>query len=607
MKILYRIVLSALLVIIPYLSSAQIVVEMKQIGNVYSIPGKINGLDLNFIFDTGASDVSISLTEAIFMLKHGYLKQSDIQGISYSQIANGDIVENTNVLLREVEVAGVKITNVTASISHSTTAPLLLGMSAIKKIGPIQIDGNKLIIQNGKNFKSDEKAMECYHKGFQLIEAELYEEAIPILQEGLKYGVASNIRSNLHQELALAYSNLGKYEIAVRYCYNGLGENPQNHVLGYNLGVLLYDNNDYEQAEKAFKQVISKMETTHNLNNDILYSSYGYLGCIQLSKQEYVNAENSFQRSLKITPNSLAFLGLGDVYREQEDYAKSVEYYEKGILYEPHRLSNIKRYYQLGMVSVKAGFIDKAKEAFNKCKTTCEENGALIAAAAASEDESFKESAYEFIYYSLESYLWLGRIASSSEERIIAYNKAITHVPSSMVQSMDYINMCASYMDLGDRNKAYEIITVGQSAYPNDIDILFVKSRTIDDKTKEVEILMQILNFEYKVQPRFFDYATVYNNIAWNYCCIGKFEEGLVYAEKAIARNKSHDYIWETLGELYYNTGNYEKCIDAMTQCIGCSNNNNIIQSALSFRGKSHLKLGNNKQGKIDLKAADRM
>ena len=55
---------------------------MKREGGVSIIPCKVNGLNLNFIFDTGASNVSISLTEASFMLKNGYLEEGDIIGTS---------------------------------------------------------------------------------------------------------------------------------------------------------------------------------------------------------------------------------------------------------------------------------------------------------------------------------------------------------------------------------------------------------------------------------------------------------------------------------------------------------------------------------------------
>ncbi len=91
-------------------------------------------------------------------------RYDDFIGVSYSQIANGDIVENMDVVLREVEIAGIKLHNVTASISNTIEAPLLLGQSAIQKLGPIQLDGNKLIIQNGKYFKSDEHARDLYYK-----------------------------------------------------------------------------------------------------------------------------------------------------------------------------------------------------------------------------------------------------------------------------------------------------------------------------------------------------------------------------------------------------------------------------------------------------------
>jgi hypothetical protein len=53
---------------------------MEKEGGVFTVPCSVNGLKLKFIFDTGASDVSISKTEAMFMLKNGYLNSDDIVG-----------------------------------------------------------------------------------------------------------------------------------------------------------------------------------------------------------------------------------------------------------------------------------------------------------------------------------------------------------------------------------------------------------------------------------------------------------------------------------------------------------------------------------------------
>lgn len=112
----------------------------KTYGNTYIIPCEVNGLKMDFIFDTGASEVSISLTEALFMFKNGYLKESDITGTQNYSIANGDIVEGTTIIIRKLEFEGVKLYNIKASISHEMKAPLLLGQSALSQLGKIQID-----------------------------------------------------------------------------------------------------------------------------------------------------------------------------------------------------------------------------------------------------------------------------------------------------------------------------------------------------------------------------------------------------------------------------------------------------------------------------------
>ena len=56
---------------------SQKVIEMKYENGIYTIPCKVNGVPMKFIFDTGASDVSISLTEAKFLIKQGLLSDKE--------------------------------------------------------------------------------------------------------------------------------------------------------------------------------------------------------------------------------------------------------------------------------------------------------------------------------------------------------------------------------------------------------------------------------------------------------------------------------------------------------------------------------------------------
>ncbi len=133
--------------------SNQNMIKMKSVGGVSVIPCKVNGLNLNFIFDTGATNVSISMTEASFMFKNGYLDKNDIIGSSNFLDANGNINEGVLINIKEIEIGTNKLFNVRANVIKNNKAPLLLGQSAIKKLGEFKIDlqNNTLEIFSGNN------------------------------------------------------------------------------------------------------------------------------------------------------------------------------------------------------------------------------------------------------------------------------------------------------------------------------------------------------------------------------------------------------------------------------------------------------------------------
>lgn len=109
-------------------------------GNLLMIQCTINKLPLYFVLDTGASDVSISIVEANFMLKNGYLHKNDIIGKSSYLLADGSISEGTIINLRNVYFGGLELTNVKASVVKSQKAPLLLGQSVLERLGRIEIN-----------------------------------------------------------------------------------------------------------------------------------------------------------------------------------------------------------------------------------------------------------------------------------------------------------------------------------------------------------------------------------------------------------------------------------------------------------------------------------
>ncbi|MBQ3732284.1 MAG: retroviral-like aspartic protease family protein, partial [Muribaculaceae bacterium] len=108
---------------------------------------RVNDLPLYFIFDTGASDVTLSMVEATFMVKNGYLSDSDIVGNQRYMDANGNVSVGTVINLKEVDFGGFTLNNVKASVVLNQKAPLLLGQSVLGRLGRIEIDNQRQVLK----------------------------------------------------------------------------------------------------------------------------------------------------------------------------------------------------------------------------------------------------------------------------------------------------------------------------------------------------------------------------------------------------------------------------------------------------------------------------
>ncbi|MDY3063195.1 MAG: retroviral-like aspartic protease family protein [Bacteroidaceae bacterium] len=110
----------------------------------------VNGFGFEMIFDTGCSNTSISVAEANYLYQKGFLTCDDILGVAYSQIADGGIVENMVINLKEVIIADeIRCTDVVATVSANNNAPLLLGNEVLNRVAAYAVDNDNKVI----NFK----------------------------------------------------------------------------------------------------------------------------------------------------------------------------------------------------------------------------------------------------------------------------------------------------------------------------------------------------------------------------------------------------------------------------------------------------------------------
>lgn len=109
-------------------------VPYQERGGVKYVNVKVNGMGVEMIFDTGCSGTLISIAEANYLYEKGLLADSDFLGYATSQIADGSIVEDMVVNLREIIIADqIVCHDVEATVSKNANAPLLLGNEVLDR------------------------------------------------------------------------------------------------------------------------------------------------------------------------------------------------------------------------------------------------------------------------------------------------------------------------------------------------------------------------------------------------------------------------------------------------------------------------------------------
>ena len=123
-------------------------VPFKKYGGVRTVQVKINDCaEFPMIFDTGCSGVSMSILELSTLIKHGYISENDVVGMTRAQIADGSVVEQAVVNLKKLQIGDYVCYNIEASISEHEEAPLLLGNGALKEVESFSIDDNAGVIK----------------------------------------------------------------------------------------------------------------------------------------------------------------------------------------------------------------------------------------------------------------------------------------------------------------------------------------------------------------------------------------------------------------------------------------------------------------------------
>ena len=282
--------------------------EIKMIkgsNGLYTIPCEVNGLRLRFILDTGASAVSLSLTEAEFMLKNGYLKKNDILGKANGFLASGEITENYVINLKQVKIGTKILKNVVATVNKGLSAPLLLGQSVLSQLGEWSIRDGYLVIK--------ERSGNDFSKYTELDWKKRIEETD---------------------------NNDGKWDESIRYLMPGVLANDYNTIIkvGEMLGTayscdLKIDLKDEAEIVEKLKQLADAKDKTAIF---VLASYYekSALNIENIDKARELYEKLIEDETLYLSPdNESAYIKLYDIYKKHYlQPQKAIEYLQKGAI-----------------------------------------------------------------------------------------------------------------------------------------------------------------------------------------------------------------------------------------------------------------------------------
>ena len=108
-------------------------VPLKNVSGTFVVPVQINGaITLDFVVDSGASDVSVPSDVFSTLVRTGTIKDTDITGKQTYILADGSKTQSVTFTIKSLTVGDRVVESVRGSVA-SSQSPLLLGQSFFER------------------------------------------------------------------------------------------------------------------------------------------------------------------------------------------------------------------------------------------------------------------------------------------------------------------------------------------------------------------------------------------------------------------------------------------------------------------------------------------
>lgn len=411
-----------------------------------------------------------------------------------------------------------------------------------------------------ESFPKDEQVMA--RKAIALMDLERFEEAIPILDDALKYTDDKEGLKIIHLHLGVSYYRLMELD-------NAIWEFEKAREYGDDSTILLNLANCYDMANQKEKA----LETYKELSKREPYNQE------IIQKIENLKRENNGKDLLSESNfNSIdeAFLQ-GNIYWQQEEYEKAIEAFDfiTDIMpnHPPSWHNKGFSYYQLGRY-------DEAMKNFDEAlKYNPNSQYSMFYKSSIYMEEGDFENAEDWIVKALmispnepqflNNYIYILTQLGKYEQAIDVANKSLIIEPDRD-DIYNYKGLALS--NLNRLEEAIECYDKALKINPNNIDALNSKGVALDNLNRSDEAI-ECYDKALKINP---NYSEVWNNKGFTLNKLNKLDEAIECYDKAIKINPNHIEAWTNKGLVLSNQNKLDESIECFDKALNI--NPNIIE-----------------------------
>lgn len=264
----------------------------------------IEGMPIDFTFDTGCSSLSINRTLFNEMLRRGIIRMEDVYDEGEAEIASGEYHTIRYFIIKRIQLGDYELHNIRASVgvNDQIDATPLLGQAVLERFSSYSISNNRLHFKP----KPEDEQFALYKAG--RLKGDTTMTAQRQIVDALK-PFANRLSPRYQIIYADALCHSGEYEqsIAIYRRLQASGTYREGayslaerilHTQAYHAGQL-YEDSLYPQCEQLVRTIL---EQAHNskYTDEVTYA-YTLLCYLQLQQNDYTRAEQSIQQFANYT------------------------------------------------------------------------------------------------------------------------------------------------------------------------------------------------------------------------------------------------------------------------------------------------------------------